>query len=203
MSVCLAVTKTIAVSSLGVYCGMLGSAYAVACVTPLDILSSALSKPAKVVVRIGSALAVVSSAFFGLSYFGAPSYWRHPYLLYGMLVAPASAAYAAGAIALRRAQLERRSRGKGKSEAPSSPPQPSLAAENAALDSSVVDLGAPTEHAPETVTCPCTSVTPDEESSSSSSSCCVSRLHLPVLLTLASAGLVQSVLGLYGEGLFV
>ncbi|KAM3161235.1 Autophagy-related protein 33 [Lachancea thermotolerans] len=94
MSVCLAVTKTVAVSSLGIYCGMLTSACVASYAAPVDVLTQ-LAKPARAIARVGGALAAASSAFFALSYFGAPAHWRHPYLLYGMLVAPVSAAYVA------------------------------------------------------------------------------------------------------------
>lgn len=82
MSVCLAVTKSVATLSLGIYTGI---------VTTRSISNTnegLFSKRAINLVTGG--LALSSTIFFGLSYFGAPLHWKHPYLLYCFVGVPIS-----------------------------------------------------------------------------------------------------------------
>lgn len=206
MSVCLAVTKTVAVSSLGIYCGMLTSACVASYAAPVDVLTQ-LAKPARAIARVGGALAAVSSALFALSYFGAPAHWRHPYLLYGMLVAPVSAAYVAVVARVRGAHC-RRACEKRRAQSASVPAStPASAAPEPALDDSVVDLGAAAaaaESAPETHVTSAEHVPVSHHVTPASAACArAAARHAAVLLLPAAAGLLGSVLGLYGEGLFV
>ncbi|CUS22722.1 LAQU0S06e04566g1_1 [Lachancea quebecensis] len=206
MSVCLAVTKTVAVSSLGIYCGMLTSACVASYAAPVDVLTQ-LARPARAIARVGGALAAVSSAFFALSYFGAPAHWRHPYLIYGMLVAPVSAAYVA-VVARTRSARCRRACEKRRAKSASTPaPTPASAASESALGDSVVDLGAAAaaaETAPEDHVTPSDHVPGSPHVTPSSAACArAAARHVAVLLVPAAAGLLGSVLGLYGEGLFV
>ncbi|SCU77385.1 LAFA_0A01486g1_1 [Lachancea sp. 'fantastica'] len=214
MSVCLAVTKTIAVSSLGIYCGTMCSATILAQFTPLDVVKSQLMGPAKIVARVAASLATVSSIFFGLSFFGAPASLHHPYLLYGMLVAPVSAAYMGLTMSFRRPRKCREQCSK-RAEKQSTTAPTSVAATEAqetpdlSLDESVVDLGQSTASHDEdettvaatTGTTTGTTTTTQSDHVTAHSSKCLRPI--PVLFGISVLGFVQSVLGLYGEGLFV
>ncbi|KAH3903209.1 uncharacterized protein SCODWIG_00920 [Saccharomycodes ludwigii] len=93
MSVCLGVTKTIAVTSLGIYTGMVTSGAIIAFATPWDILMCKLSKTLRKLSAIAVSFSTLSTIFFGLSYFYAPKTAQHPYLLYGLAVGPVSCVY--------------------------------------------------------------------------------------------------------------
>ncbi|SCU79012.1 LAME_0A06832g1_1 [Lachancea meyersii CBS 8951] len=220
MSVCLAVTKTIAVSSLGIYCGTLCSATILAQFTPMDVIKSQLMGPAKIVARVAASLATVSSIFFGLSFFGAPAHLRHPYLLYGMLVAPISSVYMALTMTFKRPrQCRERCTKRKAAEAAEAAEAASNATTTAtttttptdvSLDESVVDLGQlPVEDETlETTTTTTTTRTPDHAPETlpfSPVTCHSSKClrPIPVLFAISVAGFAESVLGLYGEGLFV
>ncbi|KAL3232605.1 Autophagy-related protein 33 [Nakaseomyces bracarensis] len=91
MSTCLAVTKGIAISSLGLYAGLVatGSLLVVDdAVTPTNESKRKIIKA--LLCKVGAGLGVVSTVMFGLIYASSPSYGRHPYLLYAMLTAPAT-----------------------------------------------------------------------------------------------------------------
>ena len=90
MSVCLAITKGIAVSSIGLYSGLLTSASLITSTTPLEVLTGSLSPTLAALKNAATALGAFASTFFCVSFFGAPPSLRHPYLLYGMLAAPLS-----------------------------------------------------------------------------------------------------------------
>ncbi|SCU83382.1 LADA_0C11078g1_1 [Lachancea dasiensis] len=208
MSVCLAVTKTIAVSSLGIYCGTLCSATILARCTPLDVLRTQLARPAKAVARVAASLAAVSSVFFGLSFFGAPLHLRHPYLLYGMLVGPVSGIYVglAGRVCKMRRCRSQRPKDAGlpaQAVSPAPAPEPVL---DASLDDSVVDLGQPAPEDAPPAAPPAAPAAASELSGTPpvtchSASSCLGPI--PVLFGISVVGLVEAVLGLYGEGLFV
>ncbi|SCU90742.1 LANO_0D09802g1_1 [Lachancea nothofagi CBS 11611] len=212
MSVCLAVTKTIAVSSLGIYCGAMCSAAVLARFTPMDVIKSQLMGPAKIVARIAASLATISSVFFGLSFFGAPAHLRHPYLLYGMLVTPVSGLYMAATMRFRRPRQCRSKCPRGQAlerradEASSVVKEDATDATASSLDDSVVDLGehsaaTPSQTNPAPVEVPPAEIPAHHPPVTCHSSRCLAPV--PVLFGISVVGFVQSVLGLYGEGLFV
>ncbi|CEP64917.1 Scm4p LALA0_S15e00320g [Lachancea lanzarotensis] len=227
MSVCLAVTKTIAVSSLGIYCGTLCSATILAKFTPMDVVKSQLMGPAKIVARVAASFATVSSLFFGLSFFGAPAALRHPYLLYGMLVGPVSASYMGLTMSFRRPrQCREQCSKRAASQQAATEPATAAAtqqpeAPESSLDESVVDLGqsaashdeyetvtstaGKTGASTTTTTTTTATSTPDSATTTLSdhvtahSSKCLRPI--PILFGISVVGFIQSVLGIYGEGL--
>ncbi|EDO18202.1 hypothetical protein Kpol_543p32 [Vanderwaltozyma polyspora DSM 70294] len=204
MSVCLGVTKTIAVSSLGLYAGLLTTTTLVTASAPIDLLLPRTNENPIVnyfksivcsVGKISTVLSGLSTIFFGASYFGSPLSLRHPYLIYGMVIAPISAAYLYGAslFAHRHPSADQE-----KNNSPSP-----------ALDDSTVDLGKDFKHPKitpgEAGKCPFGSKTSIEASSESSRKNCNASIvaHLSVVTVFTILGFVQSVVGLYGEGHFV
>lgn len=199
MSVCLAVTKSIAVSSLGIYAGIVTTSTVVSYITPLDVITKHLSPVICKLGELASALGLVSSGFFAASYFGAPEQLRHPYLLYGALVAPVSAAYLWAISRCNHKYYNKRHCEQKKAESPQ-------------LNESVVDLGkdAPAGHPAITndgAKCPFGSAAANNEPASNDAhrpvNChrkIVSHLTLITLATIA--GFVASVVGVYGEGQF-
>ncbi|AGO12085.1 AaceriAEL283Cp [[Ashbya] aceris (nom. inval.)] len=92
MSVCLVVTKSVATATLGIYTGMVVTRQLV--LSPqewIGVRKSAQKNSfggSELYSLASGALASVSTLFFGVSYFGAPAHWRHPYLLYCALGIP-------------------------------------------------------------------------------------------------------------------
>lgn len=202
MSVCLAVTKSIAVSSLGIYAGIVTTSTLVSYITPLDVISKHLSPVICKLGELASALGVLSSGFFAASYFGAPQRLRHPYLLYGALVAPVSAAYLWAISRCNHKYYGKRHCAHNKEKKSESPQ----------LNESVVDLGndAPHGHPPITdngAKCPFGSAAATNEPASKDH-CrpvnCQRKIvsHLTVVTLATIAGFVASVVGVYGEGQF-
>ncbi|SCV02170.1 LAMI_0G16512g1_1 [Lachancea mirantina] len=218
MSVCLAITKTLAVSSLGIYAGVLATATTMVFTTPKEILlkqscaKTEASKAAvgwptvRAIMRLAAAAGASSVLFFGLSYFGAPPVWRHPYLLYGMLVAPLSGCYSLLSSACHGKKCSRAKTGATcpakKCPVPHATPAAPASAPGSSLEDSVVDLGAPAEPAGPAAPHPVPIATQDSAPARTTSACTV-RIHLSVMTSLALIGFVQSVFGVYGEGLFV
>lgn len=218
MSVCLAVTKTIAVSSLGLYCGILSTTTTVALVTPLDVLVTHFKKPFKRVVGFSGVLAGLSSVFFAVSYFGAPVAWRHPYLLYGMCVGPLSVGYLAGMTVLGRCRCQRRREAAAGRSVTGEPLDVVAAAATAATDDdddddaelgeSLVDLGNSEHHdkSPQAVS-QHQDITPQrgecaEKRGSARGIQSTMVFQLCLLTGVSLLGFVQSVVGVHGEGLF-
>lgn len=217
MSVCLAVTKTIAVSSLGLYCGILSTTTTVALVTPLDVLVTHFKKPFKRVVGLSGVLAGLSSVFFAVSYFGAPVAWRHPYLLYGMCVGPLSVGYLAGVTVLSRCRCQRRREAAADATVAGEPLDVVAAAaaaaatdddDDAELGESLVDLGDSEHHdkSPQAAS-QHQDITPQrgecaEKRGSARGIQSTMVFQLCLLTGVSLLGYVQSVVGVHGEGLF-
>ncbi|GAV52348.1 hypothetical protein ZYGR_0AG03390 [Zygosaccharomyces rouxii] len=204
MSVCLGVTKGIAVSSLGIYAGILTTGTICTYMVPLDVITKHLRS---VVCRVGeaaSALGILSTGFFSLSYFGAPSHLRHPYLIYSALVAPASALYL---WAISRCNHKCHAKSKLAEEGKTSEDKQG---QSPPLGDSVVDLGAdpkvPSGHPPvkEGAKCPMGSAVVTDEPADKDLArppACQSKFakHLAVVTCFAIVGFLQSVIGVYGE----
>ncbi|QLG70928.1 hypothetical protein HG535_0A08750 [Zygotorulaspora mrakii] len=204
MSVCLAVTKGIAVSSLGLYAGILTTTSLVTIVTPLEVLSQHLSPVVCKIGELASFLGTLSTGFFAASFFAAPPHLRHPYLLYGALVAPVSALYLWG---ISRCNHKIKYNQKKREEQSKSPQGPQLS-------DSVVDLGkenkcdAPAGHPPinnDGAKCPFGSATVTHCPPSADAhrpKRCQKKIncHLAVVTLATVAGFISSVVGIYGEG---
>lgn len=201
MSVCLAVTKSIAVSSLGIYAGMLTTTTLVSYITPLEVLKQHLSPVICKLAEVASVLATVSTGFFAASYFGAPLHLRHPYLLYGALVAPVSALYLWAISRCNHKYYSKRScRG---ADAEKSAPE---------INDSVVDLGTdvPAGHpavSDSGAKCPFGSAAAN--GAPAAKDChrppkCQAKIvaHLTLISAATVAGFVAAVVGVYGEGQF-
>ncbi|CAR26368.1 hypothetical protein ZYGR_0H01770 [Zygosaccharomyces rouxii] len=204
MSVCLGVTKGIAVSSLGIYAGILTTGTICTYMVPVDVITKHLNSVVCRVGEVASALGLLSTGFFSLSYFGAPSHLRHPYLIYSALVAPASALYL---WAISRCNHKCHAKSKiaeqGKTNGDNKTQSPPLG-------DSVVDLGAdskvPSGHPPvkEGAKCPMGNAVVTNEPSSTDyarPAGCQSKFakHLAVVTGVAIIGFLQSVIGVYGE----
>ncbi|QLL33198.1 hypothetical protein HG536_0E01090 [Torulaspora globosa] len=200
MSVCLAVTKSIAVSSLGIYAGMLTTTTLVSYITPLKVITQHLSPVICKLGEVASVLATLSTGFFAASYFGAPPHLRHPYLLYGALVAPVSALYLWAISRCNHKYYSKRGcRRGGDAEDASSAPQ---------LNDSVVDLGkdAPAGHPAisENSSAKCPFAPASKECHCHRPPRCQAKIvaHLTLISAATVAGFVASVVGVYGEGQF-
>lgn len=189
MSVCLAVTKTIAISSLGLYAGLLGTS-ALVISSPatavilggLDVVAAAeLGRLANRVATTSGVLATISTIGFAVSYFGLPKIWQHPYLLYGMAIPPLVSTY----LCLYRASWRRQELLDETGDASSN-----KAIEMQEVDGSPVDLGASQD-----------SATPLGSNAFSKN---LGRVacHIAGGALLATLAFAQSVIGVYGEGQF-
>ncbi|AET40528.1 Atg33p Ecym_6137 [Eremothecium cymbalariae DBVPG len=120
MSVCLVVTKSIATTALGIYTGMVVTKNLI--LTPKSLMyngtdgeggdnasngmkegnfgatGASSGEGLGLYSWVTGALAAVSTVFFGVSYFGAPTYWRHPYLLYCLVGLPLTWLLESGAV---------------------------------------------------------------------------------------------------------
>lgn len=205
MSVCLGITKGIAVSSLGLYAGILTTSTILTYASPLDVISQHLRSAVCKVGEAASALGALSTGFFALSFFGAPSHLRHPYLIYSALVAPVSALYLWG---ISRCSHKCHAKSKDERTAQEKAQGKSHDA-NPPLSDSVVDLGAekiPQGHpaVKEGAKCPMGSAavthSPAETDHARTPACKIKfARHLALVTGIAVAGFVQSVIGLYGE----
>lgn len=204
MSVCLGVTKGIAVSSLGIYAGILTTGSLCSYMIPSHVITEHLRSAVCRIGEAASTLGLLSTGFFSLSYFGAPTHLRHPYLIYSALVAPASALYL---WAISRCNHKCHAKSKLSKEGKT---DENKQGQNTPLGDSVVDLGAdskvPSGHPPvkEGARCPmgCAVVTDEPANADlARSPGCYSKfaMHLTVVTGLAIAGFVQSVIGVYGE----
>lgn len=94
MSTCLTVTKGIAISSLGLYAGIVSAGTLLVVndrVTPTNDSKHDLVRT--LLCKVGTGLNVVATVVFGLVYFSSPGYARHPYLVYAALTGPATSLY--------------------------------------------------------------------------------------------------------------
>lgn len=99
--VCLAITKGVAASSLGLYAGILTGA-TVLCretatsviIASLDVVTQAnVNKLVDRFCHVTTVLGTLATGFFAMSYFIPTDHWRHPYLIYGMLTTPLTSLY--------------------------------------------------------------------------------------------------------------
>lgn len=81
MGLCLVTVKSIATATLGIYTGMVVTRNLVIPAEKIEINE-------RVYMSTSSALAAISTLFFGASYFRAPLQFKHPYLLYCFLAIP-------------------------------------------------------------------------------------------------------------------
>ncbi|CCE64892.1 hypothetical protein TPHA_0J00690 [Tetrapisispora phaffii CBS 4417] len=223
MSVCLGVTKTIAVSSLGLYAGLLTTTTIVTAATPISVLvphrkdenDTVLTKYVKAIVcnlgKLSTVLSGLSTVFFGFSYFKAPASAQHPYLLYGMAVAPATFGYLYISSKVSHFIASRSNKTAKADKSPS--PQTSLG-------DSTVDLGKDFKHpkidsnsdakcpfspaaANQDPKCPFGSSADGYPSETAHANCNASMVRdLAIISVFSIAGFAQSVLGIYGEGQF-
>ncbi|CCC66775.1 hypothetical protein NCAS_0A02170 [Naumovozyma castellii] len=93
MSTSLRITKTVAISSLGLYAGLLTSSSLVSTLTPLQTVSSQIRHLACVIGVYGSALAGLTTAAFGLTYSLSADSSRLAQLVYGLVGGPITYGY--------------------------------------------------------------------------------------------------------------
>lgn len=210
MSLCLGITKTIAISSLGLYAGILSTTTILSfnkhtsiILSGLDIINKAQIKQIiNKVFQFGNVIGGLSTTFFGLSYFGAPDYWKHPYLLYGMLIAPISNLY----LYYLKRSIESKLRVQSthdKENVTGSGPKPiqitddnESTTSNPSTNESIVDLGQNRSQSPSTDS--------NIEILQNTRSFCNSiGTRLLFTTTISIIGFVQSVMGVYGEGNFI
>ncbi|CAB4257289.1 similar to Saccharomyces cerevisiae YGR049W SCM4 Potential regulatory effector of CDC4 function [Maudiozyma barnettii] len=183
MSVCLAVTKGVAVTSLGLYAGILTCGTVLCYSSPVHAILSSLDIVSQThlkaiinnVATTSGVLGFISSASFAVSYFGLPKIWKHPYLIYGMIVPPLVSTY----LCIYRASWTHRT-------LLSDEENDSTSIKMEDLDNSTVDLGK----------------TSTENLKYIKSVCKKIGIHLSVASVVSTLGLLQSVIGIYGEGQF-
>ncbi|SMN22650.1 similar to Saccharomyces cerevisiae YGR049W SCM4 Potential regulatory effector of CDC4 function [Maudiozyma saulgeensis] len=184
MSVCLAVTKGVAVTSLGLYAGILTTGTVLCYSKPVQILISSLDIISQTqlnliinnVATTTGILGALSSTCFAFSYFGLPKIWKHPYLVYGMLIPPIVSTY----LCIYRASWNRKTLLSDDNNDIST-----IKMED--LDNSTVDLGK--NHNSDNL-------------KNTNKICKKIGIHLSLASILSTLGLLQSVVGLYGEGQF-
>ncbi|AJS07734.1 Scm4p [Saccharomyces cerevisiae YJM1573] len=93
MQVSPAIVKGIAVSSLGLYAGILTSSTVISITTPINVLTQHLKNVLCTLGCWSTVLGGLATGAFGLSYYLAAPGERPNYLLCGLGVAPLSAAY--------------------------------------------------------------------------------------------------------------
>lgn len=217
MSLCLGVTKTVAISSLGLYAGILSTSTILSfnkstsiILSNLDIINKAQIKQIiNNVFQFGNIVGFLSTTFFGLSYFGAPNYWKHPYLLYGMLVSPLSNLY----LFYLKRSIENKLRiqsinnnNNNNTVINNDGSKPIQISENFidsnksdhSTNESLVDLGQTRSLSPSIQ-----SGIDDILLKNTRSFCNSIALRLLFTTTFSIVGLVQSVIGVYGEGNFI
>lgn len=90
MSLCVGIIKTVGVSSLGLYTGLLASTFIVA---KTDDTSLTTKKILCKLSKITTVFLTISTIFLGVGYFKVPLAYKQPYTFYGFLVGPLTAAY--------------------------------------------------------------------------------------------------------------
>ncbi|KAG0663430.1 Autophagy- protein 33 [Maudiozyma exigua] len=194
MSVCLAVTKTLAISSLGVYAGILTTSTIIINSNPTHVILSSLdiitqTQLKKLINNIVTSTGIIgtfSSLCFAISYFGLPKIWKHPYLLYGMAIPPIITTY----LCLYRANWTKQTILSPQKEETDTQINDSKAILMKDLGDSIVDLN-------------------DQKDPINESNllyikkiCKRIGLHLTISSVISILGLAQSIVGVYGEGQF-
>mgnify|MGYP003365359897 CR=1 FL=1 len=189
MSVCLAVTKTLAISSLGLYAGILTTSTIIINSNPTHIILSSLDiitqtqlkKLINNIVTTTGIIGTFSSFCFAISYFGLPNIWKHPYLIYGMSIPPILTTY----LCLYRANWTKKTIISKDNEI-----NDTKAILMKDLDDSIVDLN-------------------DSNNSINEANlnyikknCKKISIHLAISSFISILGLAQSIIGVYGEGQF-
>lgn len=101
MSVCIGTLKTLAISSLGIYTGILTTSTLLSFQNTTSIILSSLNIIQKAslqqlinkIFQIGGLVGLLSSSIFGITYMGSPKIWKHPYLLYSTCLTPLTTLY--------------------------------------------------------------------------------------------------------------
>ncbi|KAL6942223.1 hypothetical protein ACO0QE_003391 [Hanseniaspora vineae] len=208
MSICLGVIKTVGVTSLGIYTGMVTTSTILLYNRPCkeifgskeESLSTHPSIAQKIVSKLSKialGLLTISGICFGAAYYDVPASHKHPYILYAALVTPLTYLYGMGLTFFCPV--------KGCVPPPKHHPSD--------LQNTTTTNGAAEE-----AKCPVSGQTAESSSSSATgASCPFSKLastkstnycplhfnistHLIVLSLLSTVGFAQSVFGLYGEG---
>ncbi|CAL9729367.1 autophagy-related protein 33 [Monosporozyma unispora] len=210
MSLCLGIIKGVAVSSLGLYAGILSASTVLSfskstsiILSNLDVISKAqLTNLINKIFQIGNVIGTISTTFFGLSYFGAPKIWKHPYLIYGMLTAPLSTLYLfyVKRSTENKLRLQRDSTTSNQQPINISDEENNDTTNYHSVDESVVDLGKKTP--PQSQSSSNNDVTNTLVLQNTKSFCNSIGRKLFFATVVSLAGLTQSVIGVYGEGNF-
>ncbi|CAI4046905.1 hypothetical protein SKDZ_12G3840 [Saccharomyces kudriavzevii ZP591] len=197
MSVCLAITKGIAVSSIGLYAGLLASATLITSTTPLEVVTGPLTPTLLTLKNAATALGAFASTFFCMSFFGAPPSLRHPYLLYGMLAAPLSSFVLGCASHYKSRKYNKVSKESSLLPEDSKPVVPELS-------DSIIDLGEDA-HTPKNSTHDekPAATTPPRPAEALQTGPPIHTKNLVAATAIAILGFVQAVVGVYGEGQFI
>lgn len=207
MSVCLGIIKTVGVTSLGIYTGMVTTSTILLYNRPCkeifgskeESLSSHPSIAQKIVSKLSKialGLLTISGICFGAAYYDVPSHHKHPYILYAALVTPLTYLYGMGLTFFCPV----------KGCVPPPKHHPSDLQNNTSATTSTNEPKCPVSGQ-------------SGQSSTGEASCPFSKLasqkstnycplhfnistHLIVLSLLTTVGFAQSVFGLYGEGQF-
>lgn len=204
MSLCLGVIKGVAVSSLGLYAGILSTSTLLSFNKSTSIILShiddviikvQLNNLINRLFQMGNIIGTISTTFFGFSYFGAPSIWRHPYLLYGMLTTPLSSLY----LYLTKRAIENKLKLQSSTtkHETANDSKPINISSDSDQENSIVDLGKNNDVATKKE---------DEASLSYQNSkqfCHSIGKRLLFATIISMVGLTQSILGLYGEGTLI
>ncbi|EJS42589.1 YLR356W [Saccharomyces arboricola H-6] len=197
MSVCLAITKGIAVSSIGLYSGLLASATLISSTTPLEVLTGSLTPTLSTLKNAATVLGAFASTFFCVSFFGAPPSLRHPYLLYGMLAAPLSSFVLGCASHYKSRKYSKISKDS------SLLPEDTKPAVHE-LSDSIIDLGEDTRVPGSSTPDEKPAVTtPPKPAEALQTGPPVHTKNLVTATAIAILGFVQAVVGIYGEGQFI
>lgn len=196
MSVCLAITKGVAVSSIGLYSGILTSATLITSTTPLEVLTKSLSPVLSNLRNAATCLGAIASTFFCVSFFGAPPSLRHPYLLYGMLAAPLSSFVLGCASYYKSRKLTKVSKQSSLQPDETKP----VVSE---LSDSIIDLGEITHAAKDLAHDKKPVTTPPKPAEALQTGPPIHTNNLVVATAIAILGFVQAVVGIYGEGQFI
>lgn len=219
MSVCLGGLKSLGVTTLGINTGLIATTALISSQTPLSVLTDIYSDPriARAFGHVLCALSItsislstLSGILFACTYFSAPTKWQHPYLLYSMLAGPLSTGYL---------MIVRKLRSKATKITVDSTPSESNSSSSVGspgLDSSVIDLGATADasfvHPPidpsSGAKCPFASGALKSNTSSTSTTSETTNVsswtkHFVVAGIISTLGLLQCVVGIYGEGMFI
>lgn len=156
------ISKTVAISSIGLYAGILTCSATITTFTPLDVVKGRLIHVWCAFGTAGSVLAAASSAAFGLNYYLSPENARDTLSLFGSLVGPLTGAMIYASTLIKCGTKPK------KQENPQLPPNhPSVVGENGEIKQ-----------------CPFGKGKSEENSNSNSSSECQSSLCSPINVNL-------------------